>query len=216
MREYLHSSFCWTLSCFSISQLIHFTRVLRFRRDVTLCRVLCFMYLVAQSSDWALCDFMYCCPPSSSVHGDSPGKNTGVGCHALLQGIFTNQVLNPGLPYHVQILYHLSHQGSSWMLMWIAYPFSRGSSWPENGTGASCIADGFSTSWAIREALVLFRELPLISTSLRLFLVSCDQLNPILPSVTRLLWKYNHLLMYLRYTSNHEVFTILTNDTFNL
>ena len=27
-------------------------------------------------------------PLSSSVHGDSPGKNTGVGCHALLQGIF--------------------------------------------------------------------------------------------------------------------------------
>ena len=29
-----------------------------------------------------------CSPPSSSVHGDSPGKNTGVGCHALLQGMF--------------------------------------------------------------------------------------------------------------------------------
>ena len=31
-------------------------------------------------------------PPSSSVHGNSPGKNTGVGCHALLQGIFPTQV----------------------------------------------------------------------------------------------------------------------------
>ena len=30
-------------------------------------------------------------PPGSSVHGDSPGKNTGVGCHALLQGIFQTQ-----------------------------------------------------------------------------------------------------------------------------
>ena len=29
---------------------------------------------------------MDCSPPSSSVHRDSPGKNTGVGCHALLQG----------------------------------------------------------------------------------------------------------------------------------
>ena len=28
---------------------------------------------------------MDCSPPGSSVHGDSPGKNTGVGCHALLQ-----------------------------------------------------------------------------------------------------------------------------------
>ena len=33
--------------------------------------------------------------PSSSVHGDSPGKNTGVGCHDLLQGIFQAQELNP-------------------------------------------------------------------------------------------------------------------------
>ena len=30
-------------------------------------------------------------PPVSSVHGDSPGKNTGVGCHILLQGIFLTQ-----------------------------------------------------------------------------------------------------------------------------
>ena len=33
-----------------------------------------------------LCDPMDCSPPGSSVHGDPPGKNTGVGCHALLQG----------------------------------------------------------------------------------------------------------------------------------
>ena len=36
-------------------------------------------------------------PPGSSVHGDSPGKKTGVGCCALLQGIFPTQGLNPGL-----------------------------------------------------------------------------------------------------------------------
>ena len=36
-------------------------------------------------------------PPGSSVHGDPPGKNTGVGCHALLQGIFPAQELNPRL-----------------------------------------------------------------------------------------------------------------------
>ena len=40
---------------------------------------------------------MNCKPPGSSVHGDSPGKNTGVGCHALLQGIFSTQELNPCL-----------------------------------------------------------------------------------------------------------------------
>ena len=35
-----------------------------------------------------LCDPMDCSPPGFSVHGDSPGKSPGVGCHALLQGIF--------------------------------------------------------------------------------------------------------------------------------
>ena len=35
-------------------------------------------------------------PPGSSVHGDSLGKNTGVGCHALLQAIFPTQGSNPG------------------------------------------------------------------------------------------------------------------------
>ena len=44
-----------------------------------------------------LCDPMDCSPPGSSVHGDSPGKNTGVGFHALLQGIFSTQGWNPGL-----------------------------------------------------------------------------------------------------------------------
>ena len=39
---------------------------------------------------------------------DSPGKNTGVGCHFLLQGIFPTQGLNSGLPCCRQTLYHLS------------------------------------------------------------------------------------------------------------
>ena len=44
---------------------------------------------------------------------DSPGKNTGVGRPSLLQGIFPALGLNPGLLCYRQILYHLSHQGSS-------------------------------------------------------------------------------------------------------
>ena len=55
--------------------------------------VLC---LVAQSCP-TLCDPMDCAPPGSSVHGNSPGKNTGVDCHALLQGICLTQGLNPHL-----------------------------------------------------------------------------------------------------------------------
>ena len=38
-----------------------------------------------------LCNPMDCSSPDSSVHGDSPGKNTGVGSCALLQGIFPTQ-----------------------------------------------------------------------------------------------------------------------------
>ena len=37
---------------------------------------------------------MDCSLPGSSVHEDSPSKNTGVGCHDLLQGIFPTQGLN--------------------------------------------------------------------------------------------------------------------------
>ena len=66
---------------------------------------------VAQSCP-TLCDPRDCSPPGSSVHGDSPGQSTGVGCHALLQGIFLTQGSNPDLPYCRRILYHLSHQGS--------------------------------------------------------------------------------------------------------
>ena len=44
-----------------------------------------------------LCDPKDCSPPGSSVYGGSPGKNTGVGCHVLLQEIFPIQELNPSL-----------------------------------------------------------------------------------------------------------------------
>ena len=44
-----------------------------------------------------LCNPMDCSPPGSSVYGNSPGKNTGVGFHVLLQGIFPNQGSNSGL-----------------------------------------------------------------------------------------------------------------------
>ena len=43
---------------------------------------------------------------------NSPDKITGVGCCSLLQGIFPNQGLKPGLVHSRQILYHLSHQSS--------------------------------------------------------------------------------------------------------
>ena len=68
--------------------------------------------ILAQSCP-TLCNPVNNSPPVSSVHGDSPGKNTGVGCHALLQGIFPTQGSNSGLPHCEQILNQLSYQGGS-------------------------------------------------------------------------------------------------------
>ena len=64
---------------------------------------------VAQSCQ-TLCDAM---DPTRLLHPwDFPGKNTGMGCHFLLQEIFPTEGLNPGLLHRRQTLYHLSHQGS--------------------------------------------------------------------------------------------------------
>ena len=51
-------------------------------------------------------DPMDCSLPGSSVHGDFPSKNTGVGCHLLLQGIFLTQGLNQGPLHYRWILCH--------------------------------------------------------------------------------------------------------------
>ena len=93
-----------------------------------------------------LCDPMNCSPLGSSVHGDSPGKNTGVGCHALLQGIFPNQgsqTMSPALQADSLLSeppQKSKNTGS------VAYPFSRGSSQPRNRAKVSCIAGRSFTS----------------------------------------------------------------------
>ena len=66
---------------------------------------------------------------------DFPGKDTGVGCHFLLQGIFPTQGSNPGLLHCRRIPYRLSYKGSPFLwapfgegariLEWVAIPFSR-------------------------------------------------------------------------------------------
>ena len=91
-------------------------------------RQFCFMFYVNTFPDAALClvtrrvwpcDPMDCSPPGSSVCGDSPGKNTGVGCHALLQGVFPTQGSNPGLPHCRWILLLTEPPGKSfsWYLV---------------------------------------------------------------------------------------------------
>ena len=83
---------------------------------------------------------------------NSPGQNTGVGSLSLLQGIFPTQGSNPGHPNCQQILYQLSHKRNPRVVKWVAFPFSRVSSLPRNGTGVSCIVGRFFTNWAMREA----------------------------------------------------------------
>ena len=79
-----------------------------------MCAVLC---LVTQLC-LTLCDPIYWSLPGSSVHGDSLGKNSGVGSHALLQGIFQPRDRTLGLLHCREILYHLSHQGSPWFYLY--------------------------------------------------------------------------------------------------
>ena len=88
---------------------------------------------------------IYCAVLSRSVmsdslrlHGLKPAKllcpwgfsrqEYWMGCHALLQGIFPTQGLNPGLPHCRWIQYLRSHQGSPGIMEWVVYPVFKGSS----------------------------------------------------------------------------------------
>ena len=125
----VHGSRVWLLTLFW-----SFTLNLLLRPKPNQRVVLC---LIAQSS-LTLCNLMDCSPPGSSVHGDSPGKNTRVDCHALLQETFPSQGSNSSLLHCRLILHHLSHQGSPRIPKWVAYPFFKGSFWPWNWTRIFC------------------------------------------------------------------------------
>ena len=83
------------------------------------------VYAQLLQSCLTLYNAMDCSSPGSFLHlWDSPGKNTGVGCHALLQEIFLIQGLNPCLPHCRQILYPLSYLGSPksvWGTLYLTY-----------------------------------------------------------------------------------------------
>ena len=98
----------------------HYLNPTPFKNSVLITHCICM--LVTQSCP-ALCDPMDYGPPGSSDHGDFPGKNTGVGCHAPPQGIFPTKGLNPGLLHCRWILCPLSHQGSP-VALCIEIPFS--------------------------------------------------------------------------------------------
>ena len=82
-------------------------------KGVNLCELGLCAQVLNHFSRVRFCDHMDCSPPGSCPW-DSPGKNTGGGCHSLLQ-IFPTQGLNPYLlylQYCRQLLYPLSYQGS--------------------------------------------------------------------------------------------------------
>ena len=111
---------------------------------------------------------------------DSPSKNTGVGCHFLLQCIKVKSQSEvaqscptlsdltdcnlPGSSIHgifqarvlewgaIAFSYTVHGILQARILEWVAIPFSRGSSQPRDRTQVSRITDGFFTSWATREA----------------------------------------------------------------
>ena len=122
----------------------------------------CFFY-VAHTEYWLRVVLLYHIQhhlsSSLGTHGlyslwNSPGQNSGVGSLSLLHGVFPTQRSNPGFPHCRWILYHLSHKRSPRILEWVAYPFSRGSSWPRNWTWVSCTAGRLFTNWAIKLYIV--------------------------------------------------------------
>ena len=71
----------------------------------------------------------------------SPGQNTGVSSLSLLQGLFSTQGSNPGLPHCRWILYQLSYKGSPRIPEWVAYPLSSRSSQPRSRTGSPALQE---------------------------------------------------------------------------
>ena len=99
-----------------------------------------------------------CDPMDYTVHGILQAKILEWGAFTFSRESSQPRDRTQGLPHCRWIPYQLSHKGSPRILEWVAYPFSSGSSWPRNEIGVSCIAGGFFTSWAMREAPVLTNE----------------------------------------------------------
>ena len=74
------------------------------------CVCVCVCVCLVFQSCLTLHDPIDCSLPGSSVHGASPGRNTGVGCHSLFHRIFQNQGSNSCLLLCRWILYNLSHR----------------------------------------------------------------------------------------------------------
>ena len=80
---------------------------------------------------------------------NSPGQNTGVGSHSLLQRIFPTQGSNPISRLQMDSLSAEPPGKAKNIGVKVVYPFSGRSSQARNRTRVSCMASGFFTNWAI-------------------------------------------------------------------
>ena len=95
---------------------------------------------------------MDCSLPGSSVHGDSPGKNTRVDFYALLQGNLPNPGIKPRSPILQADSLSSELPGKPKNTGVSRLSFLQGVFSPMNQIRVSCIAGGFLTSWGTREA----------------------------------------------------------------
>ena len=93
---------------------------LHFLLSVTRKKILWMIFLLL-FNHWVMSDSLvtpWTVAHQTPVHGIFPGKNTGVGCHFLLQGIFLTQGPYLHLLHYRWILYWLSHQGNPTSKTW--------------------------------------------------------------------------------------------------
>ena len=68
-------------------------------------------HVLSRFSRVQLCDAMDYSPPGSSGPWDSPGKNTGVGCHSLLRHVINQMQIHACLLYSPKALFHGTNTG---------------------------------------------------------------------------------------------------------
>ena len=102
----------WGIKAFCFMFLYQFGEV-PFLDEILMMHTLCCAYLLSRVRLFAPKD---CRPPGSSVHGDSPGKNTGVGCHVLLQGIFPTQESNQVFQIAGQLFTYSATREAQWYI----------------------------------------------------------------------------------------------------
>ena len=119
--------------------------------------VLC---LVAQSCP-ILCNPVDCIAHQGPLFMGFSSQEYWSGLPCPTPGDLPNPGIKPRfcLPHHRHILYCLNHQGRPRRQEWVAYPFSRDSSWPRNETRVLCIACGFFTSWTTREVCLTYSSM---------------------------------------------------------